>query len=110
MAARSANSSSSVLLLIILVFTFPLWFGLGAAFFGVIIGLCAAAFGLIAGLFAIAIAIVAFPFKLLFGWGDGGWENWGLNFHIGPHVNWFMVVAIIIVISIAIRSQDRKRA
>ncbi len=87
-----------------------MWFGIGAALFGVIIGLFAAAFGVIVALFAAAFAIVALPFKLLFGWGDGGWDDWGWHVHIGPHINGFMIVAIIIMVALAIRSRDRKRA
>jgi hypothetical protein len=110
MATRSANSTSSALLLILLIFTFPLWFGLGAALFGVIIGLCAAAFGVVVAIFAAAVAIVTLPFKLLFGWSDGGWDDWGWHFHIGPHINGFMIIAIVIVIALVIRSRDHKRA
>ncbi len=110
MTTRSANSTSSVLLLIILIFTFPLWFGIGAALFGVIIGLFAATFGVIVALFAAAIAIVALPFKLFFGWSNGDWDDWGWHFHIGPHINGFMILAIIVVIVLALRSRNHKSA
>lgn len=109
MAARSANSSSPALMLILLIITFPFWFGLGAALFGVIIGLCAALFGVVVALFAAAVAIVALPFKLLFGWGHA-WNDWGWNFNIDPHFNGFVVIAIIIVIALAVKSRDGKRA
>ena len=51
------NRSSSILIAIILVFTFPLWFGLGMGFIGLVFGLIGGAIGIVVGLFAAVIGV-----------------------------------------------------
>lgn len=72
MSART-TSSSQVLLIILLVITFPLWFSIGAMVFGILAGVAGALIGVIGGLFGMMVGLIALPFKILFGWGHSGW-------------------------------------
>jgi hypothetical protein len=92
MTSRSGASGSSVLLIIIAIFTFPIWFAIGAAFFGIIAGLFGAAIGIVGAIFGILVAAISLPFKLIFGWGD-----WGFGFHWSP-LTWFVLLIIAIII------------
>lgn len=99
MATRNASSSSTVLLAIILIITFPIWFAAGAALFGVVIGLFGVAVGVIAAIFGGLIALIALPFKLLFGW-HSGW-HWFPHFH---H-NGFAMIALLIAAALIVRGR-----
>ena len=99
MATRNASSSSTVLLAIILIITFPIWFAVGAALFGVVIGLFGVVIGVIAALFGGLIALIALPFKLLFGW-HSGW-HWFPHLHL----NGFVMIALFIVAALFVRGR-----
>lgn len=99
MATRNASSSSTVLLAIILIITFPIWFAVGAALFGVVMGLFGVAIGVIAAIFGGLIALIALPFKLLFGW-HSGWY-WFPHFHF----NCFVLFAVFIVAALIVRGR-----
>ena len=100
--ARSTSSSTTLLIAIILVITFPIWFAIGAALFGVIIGLFGAAIGTIAAIFGVCIAIIVLPFKLFFGWGDH-------SFHFPFfHTNNGFMILILIVIALIIVQRGKK--
>ena len=103
MTTRNASSSSTVLLAIILIITFPIWFAVGAALFGVVIGLFGVVIGVIAAIFGGLIALIALPFKLLFGW-HSGW-------HWFPHIhyNGFVMIALIIVAALIVRGRKSNR-
>jgi hypothetical protein len=90
--ARSTTGSSTLLIVILLVLTFPIWFALLAAFFGVAIGLFGAAIGVIAAIFGACIAMIALPFKLFFGWGD-----YHFNFPFFQTGNGFAILLLLIV-------------
>ena len=51
--------TSSVLFLVLVVMTFPLWFGLGIGFFGLVIGLLGAMVGLAFGLIGALVGVFA---------------------------------------------------
>ena len=91
MATRSATST--VLIVCILLFTFPLWIGLGAGLFGLVMGLFGGMIGITAGIFGVIVGIIALPFKLLFGWGHGGWFP---HFHF--HGFLFLAGIILLVV------------
>ena len=87
---------------IVLVVTFPIWFAIGAALFGLIIGLFGAAIGIIAAIFGVCVAIIVLPFKLLSGWGDH-------SFHFPFfHTNNGFIILILIVIALIIIQQGKK--
>jgi hypothetical protein len=100
--ARSGSSSTTLLIAIVLVITFPIWFAIGAALFGLTIGLLGAIVGIVAGLFGLMIGLIALPFKLLFGWGDSGWHtDFGLPFF---HTNnGFMIIVLLVIAFILFR-------
>lgn len=95
--ARSSNNS--VLLIIILVLTFPLWLGIAggliglvAGAFGLVIGLVAGAFGLFAGLIGSIFGFVGWIFDGLF-----DWEMHPFNFIVSPFLLLIFIVAVIMV-------------
>jgi len=96
MAARTATST--ILIFFILLFTFPLWIGLGAGLFGLVVGLFGAAIGIVAGIFGAIIGLIALPFKLIFGWGHGGWFP---HFHF----NGFLIVIVIVLTVLLLRKK-----
>ncbi|CAN5579213.1 hypothetical protein BH10BAC4_BH10BAC4_18570 [soil metagenome] len=96
MSTRS-DSGSSVLLALVLICTFPLWFGIGAGIVGIIIGLMGAVIGIVAGFFGVVIGLICLPFKILFGWGD-----WHHNFFPHFHNNGFIFLAILIIAALII--------
>jgi hypothetical protein len=89
MSSRT-DSTSSLLIALVLIVTFPLWLGLGMGLFGVLIGL-------IAGFFGLMIGIIALPFKLLFGWGEWGW-----GCDVFPHFHHARGLTALVIIIIAV--------
>ncbi len=92
MHRTDTSSTSSVLLIIIVVLTFPLWFGLG-------IGLIGAAVGIIGALIGVMATIITLPFKLLFGWGHWGWDG----FH---HFNSLGLIVLIIIAAMIVKKKN----
>ena len=90
------DNTSSILLVILLIVTFPIWFAIGAALFGVVAGIFGALIGIVAAVFGACVAIIALPFKLIFGWGSWHLGHWGFPFWDGH--TFFWVAAIIFVI------------
>ncbi|MDZ4716731.1 MAG: hypothetical protein SH819_14795 [Cytophagales bacterium] len=66
---QTRSQSSTILIILILVITFPIWFGVAALVIGLAAGLIGAVFGLLAGLTGATFALLALPFKMLFGGG-----------------------------------------
>lgn len=98
MGTRSATSTALIVCLVI--FTFPLWIGIGAGLFGVIVGMAGAVFGIIAGILGAILGIVLIPFKVLFGWGHGGWFPF---FHFPG----LLLVTIIVLLVLLIQRRSR---
>jgi hypothetical protein len=100
--STKTSTGSTLLIIIILVFTFPLWLALGGALIGVLAGLFGAMIGLVAALFAGVVALIALPFKVMFGWGDWGWH--------GPQIfgNGYMWFAALIVAALIISKRNKK--
>lgn len=99
---RQRSSSSTILIILILVLTFPVWLTLGGVLFGVIAGLFGALIGVFGGLFGALIgglfALIALPFKILFG-------DWGYHgpFHFGDHT--LTIIALIVLVALVMRRQ-----
>ena len=92
MAGRS--SSNTVLLVLILIITFPFWIAFGAAAFGIVAGLFGAAIGLVAAVFGIVLGVITLPFRLIFGWSDCC--DWS-GFHVDGFNNYTLIAAVIII-------------
>jgi len=102
MSSKNATSgSTTILIVLMLIITFPFWIAMG----GVIIGVIGALFGVTVGLMGAilggTIALIALPFKLLFGWGD-----WSCNFS-GFHNNGFVWFALIIFVALIITRRNK---
>lgn len=91
---------STLLLALIVLFTFPVWVGLIAGGFGLVIGILGAIFGILFGIigavFGVIGSLIEAIFSGLFGWG----HNW--NFISFPHfhLNGFGIAAIIIIVAV----------
>lgn len=106
MSTKSSSSGSTLLMIIILVFTFPIWLALGGALIGVIAGIFGAMIGLVAALFAGAVALIALPFKILFGWGD--WSCHWPGVFSGFHGNGYVWLAMVIIAALIVSKRSRK--
>jgi hypothetical protein len=104
--STKSSSGSALLIIIILIFTFPLWLALGGALIGVLAGLFGAMIGLVAALFAGVVALIALPFKALFGWGDLSCSWPGI--FSGFHGNGYVWLAMVIIAALIISSHRRK--
>jgi hypothetical protein len=92
-AMQSKNSSTpTVLIVLLVIFTFPFWIGLIGALFGITVGLFGAVFGIIAGLFGAVFGAIGGIFGWLFDWSwpFGGFFHWNM---MG-----ILLVAVIIVL------------
>jgi hypothetical protein len=95
MSTKSTTKSSSALLIVLLVLiTFPFWIGLFAAVVGTVGGVFGAVFGVIGGLLGAFFGIITWPIKALFGHGD--WF---------PHINGYTIVVIAIVVYLISKSR-----
>ncbi len=104
MATRNSSSSNTLLIVLILVFTFPFWIAAAGICIGILGGVFGAVIGVIGAMFGVLISIIALPFKLIFGWGHWGWHDHWPHFH----GNGFITLAIIIVVLLALKSRGRR--
>jgi len=86
----SKSSSSGVVLIILLILTFPFWIGL----FGIMMGLVGGFFGIVFGFMGAAFSIIAWPFKTLF-----GFEHF--------HINGVLIATIILLIVLVSRRKQK---
>jgi len=92
------TTTSSVLIAVLIVITFPIWIGIIGGLFGVVAGLFGAMFGIIAGVFGAVIGGIGG----VFGWMvDPFWHD---GFH-GPFIGGkiFMLIAVVIVVLLITR-------
>ena len=95
MATRS--QSSTILLVLILLITFPVWIAAGAVIFGILAGIFGAAIGIVAALVGVCIALITLPFEILFGISSWGWHDWSPFHHKGFFFIALIVIAVLIV-------------
>jgi hypothetical protein len=98
MATRSATST--LLIVCLLVFTFPLWIAMAGGLIGLVAGIFGATIGIIAGAVGLMAGIIAFPFKLLLGWGHGGWFP---HFHFH---GFLFLAGIILLIALLLKKKQ----
>ena len=102
-------STSSVLLIILIVLTFPIWIGIAGGVFGLMAGLFGAAIGVIAGVFGAIAGIVGAIFGMLgkfLGWILGGM----FDIQILPHVHFpgpITIFLIVLVIALVVQSNKK---
>jgi len=100
----SRSSSSTILLIIILVFTAPIWLAVGGVLLGVVGGVVGGIFGAIFGVFGAIIgaifAAIAIPFKIIF----GSWDFFDGGIHLsGKEI--FIICVIVLLVATLKRKQ-----
>jgi hypothetical protein len=102
MEAKTRGTSHSLLIVLLIILTFPIWSGIAGGMFGLATGLISGAFGLITGLFQVLISLVLLPFRLIFGWSDWGCDGFSLFHHRG-----LRIIAIIIVLGLLLHNRKK---
>ena len=93
------SSGTSVLVIILLIVTFPFWIGIIAGFFGLVAGLFGAVIGIIAGVFGAVFGAIGSVFGIF------DWFSYP-HIHIGGF-KFFLVVALIFAIVMMSRSKKK---
>jgi hypothetical protein len=100
------SSTSSVLIIILIVLTFPIWIGLAGGIFGIVAGLFGAAIGIIAGVFGTIFGLIGAILGGVFSIFD--WDNsWHFPFVFHPSGLKFVIIAMIIF-GIVLLSRTKK--
>jgi hypothetical protein len=97
MTRSNTNSGTTILIVLIIVLTFPIWIGIAGGLFGLVAGLFGAAIGIIAAVFGAVIGIFGAVINGLFG-------GWWPNSHIGLNI----FLAICLVLAIVMLSKARR--
>ncbi len=98
---------STLLLALIVLFTFPVWIGLIAGGFGLIIGILGAIFGFLFGIIGAVFGVIGSLFEAIFG-GLLGWgHHWNFFYFPHFHLNGFGIAAIIIIVAVLL---NRKKS
>ena len=95
---HSKSSTPTILIVLLIIFTFPLWIGIAAGIFGVIAGLFGAVIGIFGAIFGTIFGVIGGIFGWLFDW---HWPHYGF-FH------WNFVVILMIAAVIVLISRSRK--
>lgn len=101
MTTKSSSTSLTVLIILMLIITFPFWIVMGGIIIGLIGGLFGILFGVLGALLGGVFALIALPFKLLFGLGD-----WSFGF-FGFHYNGYIWLALLIVAALIISKRKK---
>jgi hypothetical protein len=94
---QSKGSTSTLLIVLLVVFTFPIWIGIAGGLFGVVAGIFGAAFGIIAAIFGGIFGAIGGLLGWMFNW---HWPFGGLF-----HWNFFTILFIVIVVLLVSRSR-----
>ena len=95
--------TSSILLVILLILTFPLWIGIVGGLFGLMVGLIGGAIGIVAGVFGAVIGAIGAVIGGIFGW---AFDDWHFPFY---HFNTFWVLVIVICVVLLVRGRREAR-
>ena len=101
---QNMKSTPTVLLVLILLITFPFWIALAAVVFGLVVGIFGGIIGLIGGIFGAIIGLIGGIFGGIFGFDSWhiGW-NWP-HFHFNKYV----FFALLIIAAIAINKRQSR--
>ena|SRR5688572_5959348 len=94
---QSKSSGSIVLIVLLIVFAFPIWIGLAAGLFGLVVGIFGAVIGIIAGVFGAIFGAIGGIFGWLFDW------SWPFNGFF--HWNIFSILIIVLIVVLISRSR-----
>jgi len=98
------QSGSTILVILLIVFTFPLWIGLLGGLIGLVFGIGGAIIGIIAAIIGAIAAIIGWLFGLV---------DWtisdGVNIHF-PFMsfNTFIFIVLIVALLFTVRSRNRQ--
>lgn len=98
MTRSSTNSGTTILVILIIVFTFPIWIAIAGGLFGLVAGLFGAAIGIVGAVFGAIIGV----FGAIIGGIFGDW-------HVPFGCNTLIAIALVFAIVMLARSRDRKR-
>lgn len=98
MTRSNTNSGTTVLVILLIVFTFPIWIGIAGGLFGLVAGLFGAAIGIIAAVIGAVFGIFGSVVGGLFG-------HWWPGSHFGINI----VLALLLVLAV-IRLSKAKRS
>lgn len=96
--SNTSSGTTTILIVLIIVFTFPIWVGIVGGLFGLVAGLFGAAIGIIAAVFGAIIGVFGAVISGIFG-------GWWPNSHFG--LNAFL--AICLVLAIVMLSKARRK-
>jgi hypothetical protein len=105
---KMTRSNSTLLVVLLAIFTFPIWIGLAGGLFGLAAGLLGAIFGIIAGVFGAIFGVIGSLFGLVFGifdWNSNGLFNWHFPY---SGIRFFLIVAMVFVIVLMVNSKKKK--
>lgn len=99
---KAMSRTPTVLLVLILIITFPFWIAIAAVLFGLVVGIFGGAIGIIGGIFGAIFGVIGAIFGGIFGfhsWHIGwGWPHF--------HFNGFFFAMIIIVALVINKRQN----
>ncbi len=102
MQTRTNSSGTTILLVIVLIVTFPFWIGILGGVFGIIAGVFGAVFGIIGAVFGAVFGGIGALFGGLF---HGHWGIPGLFVFGGK----LMMIALIVAVVVLITRTPRRR-
>jgi hypothetical protein len=87
-----SKSSSTLLIVLAIIFTFPIWIGLAGGLFGLVAGIFGALIGVIAGVFGAIFGAIGGIFGWFFDWDwpFGGFFHWNIFS--------FLIIVLIVVL------------
>lgn len=94
MTRSNTNSGTTILIILILVFTFPIWIGIAGGLFGLIAGLFGAAIGIIAAVCGAIIGVFGALISGLFG---GWWHDSSASISLNVFLSICLVLAIVML-------------
>ena len=105
------SRTPTVLLVLILIITFPFWIALAAVVFGLMIGIFGGIIGLIGGIFGGVVGLIGGIFGGIMGLIGGifGFHSWHMGWDWPDfHFNRYVFFALLIIAALAIKKrQDR---
>jgi hypothetical protein len=90
---NSKSNTSTVLIALLIVLTFPIWIGIAGGIFGLIVGIFGAVIGIIAGVFGAILGAMGSLFGWFFDW---HWPFTGF-FHWNVFILFFIILIVVMI-------------
>lgn len=98
-------TTTTLLIVLIVIFTFPVWIGILGGLFGIVMGLFGAAFGIVGAIFGIVFGGIGSLFGSFFHW---SWHPWHFGF-LGAKLFWFLFIVVLAAILLKPKSRIVKK-